>query len=256
MARYQVILAYDGSRFAGFQRQRRASRLPTVQDVFEEALRQLGWQGEKVLYAGRTDRGVHAFGQVVAFDFEWRHTAEAMQAALNACLPDDVAVQAVKACEPSFHPRYQALGRRYRYRLFCAETRQPLLERYAWRVWPAVEIEPMQMAARLICGIHDFGAFGSPLSARGSTQREVLFAGWKAWQEDGVASAWQFEIQANAFLYHMVRRLVAAMVAIGQKRLTLEQFQRALQGAAALPKVELAPPQGLTLMEVLYEHTR
>ncbi len=256
MARYQVILAYDGSRFAGFQRQRRASRLPTVQDVFEEALRQLGWEGEKVLYAGRTDRGVHAFGQVVAFDFEWRHTAEAMQAALNACLPDDVAVQAVKACEPSFHPRYQALGRRYRYRLFCAETRQPLLERYAWRVWPAVEIELMQMAARLICGKHDFGAFGSPLSARGSTQREVQFAGWKAWQEDGVASAWQFEIQANAFLYHMVRRLVAAMVAIGQKRLTLEQFQRALQGAAALPKVELAPPQGLTLMEVLYEHTR
>jgi tRNA pseudouridine38-40 synthase len=254
MARYQVILAYDGSRFAGFQRQRRASRLPTVQDVFEEALRKLGWQDETVLYAGRTDRGAHALGQVVAFDLEWRHPAQALQAALNACLPDDVAVQAVKACAPAFHPRYQARGRRYRYRLFCAETRQPLLERYAWRVWPAVEIEPMQMAARLILGKHDFGAFGSPLSERGSTQREVQFAGWKAWQEDGGLGAWQFDVQANAFLYHMVRRLVAAMVAIGQKRLTLEQFQRALQGEEVLPKVELAPPQGLTLMEVLYGH--
>lgn len=255
MARYQVILAYDGSRFAGFQRQRRARQLPTVQEVFEEALRKLGWQGEKMLYAGRTDLGVHALGQVVVFDLEWRHTAEALQAALNSCLPADVAVQAVKACEPSFHPRYQALGRHYRYRLFCAATRQPLLERYAWRVWPAVEIEPMQLAARLILGDHDFGAFGSPLSVRGSTQRQVQFAGWRAWQEDSVACAWQFDIQANAFLYHMVRRLVAAMVAIGQERLALEQFQRALQGEEALPKVELAPSQGLTLMEVLYGYT-
>lgn len=255
MARYQVILAYDGSRFAGFQRQRRARQLPTVQDVLEEALRKLAWQGEKVLYAGRTDRGVHASGQVVAFDLEWRHTAQALQAALNACLPGDVAVQAVKECAPAFHPRYQALGRRYRYRIFCAETRQPLLERYAWRVWPAVEIEPMQMAARLILGNHDFGAFGSALSLRGSTQREVQAAGWKAWQEDSVTCAWQFDVQANAFLYHMVRRLVATMVAIGQGRLTLEQFERALQGEEALPKVELAPPQGLTLMEVLYGHT-
>lgn len=252
MARYQVILAYDGSRFAGFQRQRRTYPSPTVQDLFEEALRKLGWRGEKVLYAGRTDRGVHALGQVVAFDLEWRHAAEALQAALNACLPGDIAVQKVSECASTFHPRYQALGRRYRYRLFCAETRQPLLERYAWRVWPAVEIEPMQSAARLIIGQHDFGAFGSPLSGRGSTQREVQFANWKAWQEDCVGSAWQFDVQANAFLYHMVRRLVAAMVAIGQKRLTLEQFQRALQGMDALPKVELAPPQGLTLMEVLY----
>lgn len=252
MARYQMILAYDGSRFVGFQRQRRARQLPTVQDVFEEALRKLGWQGEKVLYAGRTDRGVHALGQVVAFDLEWRHTAQALQAALNACLPEDVAVRAVKECASAFHPRYQALGRRYRYRLFCAETRQPLLERYAWRVWPAVEIEPMQMAARLILGNHDFGAFGSPLSVRGSTHREVQSAIWKAWQEESVTCAWQFDVQANAFLYHMVRRLVAAMVAIGQERLTLEQFQRALQGEQALPKVELAPPQGLILMEVLY----
>ncbi|PWH19745.1 MAG: tRNA pseudouridine(38-40) synthase TruA [Anaerolineae bacterium] len=252
MARYQVILAYDGSRFAGFQRQRRASQAPTVQGLLEEALRKLGWQGEKILYAGRTDRGVHAQGQVVAFDLEWKHAPQALQAALNAYLPNEVAVQAVKECLPTFHPRYQAIGRRYRYRLFCSETRQPLLERYAWRVWPVVEIEAMQNAAQLILGVHDFAAFGSPLSARGSTLRQVQSAAWRPWQEDGVMSAWQFDIQANAFLYHMVRRLVAAMVAIGQGRLTLEQFQGALQGETSVLKAELAPPQGLTLMEVLY----
>ncbi len=252
MARYQVILAYDGSRFAGFQRQKRSSQALTVQALLEEALRKLGWQGEKVLYAGRTDRGVHALGQVVAFDLEWAHSPQALQAALNAHLPTDIAVQSVQECMPSFHPRYQAKGRCYRYRLFCAESRCPLLERYAWRVWPEVAIEPMQTAARLILGSHDFAAFGSPLSARGGTQREVQFAAWKAWQEEGVSSAWQFEIRANAFLYHMVRRLVAAMVSIGQGRLTLEQFRCALQGDITVLKAQLAPAQGLTLMEVIY----
>lgn len=253
MARYQVILAYDGSRFAGFQRQKRSSQTLTVQSEIEAALRKLGWQGEKVLYAGRTDRGVHALGQVVAFDLAWAHPPQALQAALNANLPEDIAVQAVRECSPSFHPRYQAIGRRYRYRLFCAENRHPLLERYAWRVWPVVEVEPMQAAAQLIVGTHNFSAFGSPLSPLGGTQREVQLAYWRAWQEDGVTSAWQFEIQANAFLYHMVRRLVAAMVAIGQGRLTLEQFRRALHGETSMIKIELAPAQGLTLIEVLYK---
>ncbi len=255
MARYQLILAYDGSRFAGFQRQKRHRQALTVQQVLEEALRQLGWKDEKVLYAGRTDRGVHALGQVVAFDLEWAHPVQSLQAALNANLPPDVAVQAVKECSPSFHPRYQAVARRYRYRLFCAPSRHPLLERYAWRVWPAVEIDAMQAAAQVLVGTHDFRTFGSPLSGSGSTQREVHFAGWKAWQEDGLLSAWQFEIQANAFLYHMVRRLVATMVAIGQRRCSLEQLRRALQGETAAFKAELAPAQGLTLIEVLYRET-
>lgn len=252
MARYQAILAYDGTRFAGFQRQRRTNQLPTVQGLLEQALQKLGWRGERVLYAGRTDRGVHAFGQVVAFDLEWAHPPQALQAALNAHLPQDIAVREVRECLPTFHPRYQAVGRRYRYRLFCAENRNPLLERFAWRVWPEVEVERMQTAAQQLVGKHDFAAFGSPLSERGSTLREVHFARWRVWPEEGVVSAWQFEIQANAFLYHMVRRLVAAMVAIGQDRLPLELFQRALQGEAVHLKPELAPAHGLTLMEVLY----
>ncbi|GAB4477673.1 MAG: tRNA pseudouridine(38-40) synthase TruA [Anaerolineales bacterium] len=252
MARYQVILAYDGSRYAGFQRQKHSGHTLTVQGMFEETLRKLGWQGEKVLYAGRTDRGVHALGQVIAFDMEWVHSPQALQNALNALLPADIAVQAVKECFPSFHPRYHAVGRRYRYRLFCAESRHPLLERYAWRVWPAVQLDPMQTAAECILGLHDFIAFGTPLSSRGSTCREVQFAQWNAWLEDDVLSAWQFEIQANAFLYHMVRRLVAAMVAVGQGRLSLAQFQLALSGDVSAIKAELAPAQGLTLMEVLY----
>ena len=142
MARYQVILAYDGTFFKGYQRQAQAR---TVQAVVETALRQLGWRGRTVLSAGRTDTGVHASGQVIAFDLEWAHPAEELLRALNANLPEDVAAREIHEADLEFHPRYWAVSRRYRYRLFCQETRDPLRERYAWRVWPPVEMQPSRM---------------------------------------------------------------------------------------------------------------
>ncbi len=136
MARYQVILAYDGTDFAGSQRQAKSR---TVQGEFEKALQRLGWPGRSAMMAGRTDAGVHAAGQVAAFDFDWAHTPEELGRALNANLPADMAVHRVQAVPAEFHPRFDAASRRYRYRLFCRNSRDPLRERYAWRVWPAVD---------------------------------------------------------------------------------------------------------------------
>ncbi len=116
MARYQVILAYDGTHFVGFQRQGRSR---TVQGVVEAALRQLGWQGRAILSAGRTDTGVHAAGQVIAFDLDWTHPEKELGRAINANLPQDVAVRSVAPASPDFHPRFDATARRYRYHLFC-----------------------------------------------------------------------------------------------------------------------------------------
>ncbi len=252
MARYQAILAYDGTRFSGFQRQRRVNQLFTIQEVLEEALGKIGWKGEKILVSGRTDGGVHALGQVIAFDFEWAHSEEELCSALNAYLPEDVAVQRICLVPPNFHPRYQAVSRRYRYRLFFAERRNPLIERYAWRVWPSGDISLMQKAAEMFIGVHDFAGFGSPLRSGGSTVREVHYAGWSQWKDDEVSCGWQFEIQANAFLYHMVRRIVYAMVTVGQKGTTLEQIQMALEGQKGVKLGGLAPAKGLTLLEVRY----
>lgn len=252
MARYQAILAYDGTRFSGFQRQRKSDCSPTVQGVLEAALRKIGWKGEKILVSGRTDCGVHALGQVIAFDFEWSHSESDLLAALNANLPEDVAVQKVCIASANFHPRYQAVARRYRYRLFFAETRHPLAERYAWRVWPQGDISLMQKAAEMFTGVHDFAGFGSPLRSGGSTVRDVHHASWSAWNDDEIPCGWQFEIQANAFLYHMVRRIVAAMVNVGQKTATLEQIQMALDRQEGINLGGLAPAKGLTLMEVQY----
>lgn len=250
MARYKLILAYDGTNFQGFQRQRQkksAVSSRTVQDVVETALLKLGWQGGTVMAAGRTDSGVHASGQVVAFDLEWGHSLEELQRALNANLPRDVAARSLTCVEENFHPRYDAQARRYSYRLFCDPVRDPLQERFAWRLWPAVEYDLMEKAARLLVGTHDFAAFGSPPHRGGSTVRTVLEAAWHR-----EAAFLVFEIAANAFLYHMVRRLVFQQVDIGQGKANLEILSRRLEGPPADPQQGLAPPQGLTLVEVEY----
>jgi tRNA pseudouridine38-40 synthase len=250
MARYQAVIAYDGTEFAGFQRQL-GQESRTVQGEVEAVLRQLGWQGQKLLGAGRTDTGVHAAGQVIAFDLEWAHPLESLQAALNAGLPPDVAVMAVRTTRPDFHPRYDAASRRYQYRIFCRAGRDPLRERYSWRVWPGVDIERMKAAAALLVGEHDFAAFGTPPKAERSTVRTVYSAEWRP--GDSLEPVeWKFEIVANAFLYHMVRRLVYVLAAIGQGRLEVSAFRQALEEPPQLPLQGLAPPQGLTLMEVLY----
>lgn len=244
MARYQVILAYDGTDFSGFQRQAKAR---TVQGVFEAALRKLNWQDRTILSAGRTDTGVHAVGQVVAFDLDWSHTPEDLMHALNAHLPVDVAVRSVSLVQAGFHPRYQAVSRGYRYCIFCDAVRHPLRERFAWRVWPVVDISLLEQAAYFLRGRHNFAAFGTPPRSKGSTVRTVFTA---LWRSNGVDLV--FEIVADAFLYHMVRRTVALQVEIGQGKKNPEVIQEYLEGQIASPVQGLAPPQGLVLFEVGY----
>jgi tRNA pseudouridine38-40 synthase len=249
MERYQVILAYDGTQFLGFQRQGKGR---TVQGVVETVLRQLGWQERTILAAGRTDAGVHASGQVISFDLEWAHPADALQRALNALLPPDVAVGAIRVTYPDFHPCYDAVSRRYRYCIYCQPERNPLKERYAWRVWPAPQVNLLRESASHLTGTHDFAAFGTPPRTRGTTVRTVFCADW---QENG--SEFEFEISASAFLYHMVRRLVSFLVPIGQGRTVIEDVQRSLlpTGKDFLVK-GLAPAQGLSLVEVCYPEDR
>ena len=245
MARYQVILAYDGTQFMGYQRQH-ASAGRTVQGEIEAALRRLGWTERTIYSAGRTDTGVHASGQVIAFDLDWSHSGDALQRAMNAELPGDIAAQSVVTAPPDFHPRYAAAARCYHYHLFCQENRNPLRERYAWRVWPSVELQLLQAAARSLVGEHDFSAFGAPTRPGGATIRSVLQADWHA-EENGLT----FVVVANAFLYHMVRRLVYLQVQIGQGRLDLSEFQQGVNIARAQTS-GLALANGLVLYQVIY----
>jgi tRNA pseudouridine38-40 synthase len=249
MARYQVILAYDGAEFFGSQRQ---ANKRTVQGELEKALRELGWSGRSVLLAGRTDTGVHASGQVAVFDLDWEHADEDLLRALNANLPADMAVRELHIVSPKFHPRFDATSRCYRYRLFCGQVRDPLREKFAWRVWPEIDGTVFQDVALLFLGQHDFAAYGTPPRAGGSTVRIVMNAFWRAKEDE-----WHFEVQANAFLYRMVRRLVFVQVAVAQGKISVEAVAGSLaKQTEALVRSELpsglAPAHGLTLIGVTY----
>lgn len=248
MAHYKVILAYDGTQFQGYQRQGPVRR--TVQAEVEKALRGLGWQGKAVLSSGRTDTGVHAAGQVVSFELDWDHSSNDLVHALNASLPGDVAAREASLVDAGFHPRYNAVERCYRYRIYLSPLRDPLRERFAWRVWPAPNADRLRAAAELLHGSHDFAAFGNPPKPGGSTVRIIYGADW---QPEG--DELRFTIRGNAFLYHMVRRLVYVQVQVGQNRLNLDEMETGLRSARPLPP-GLAPAHGLVLMEVRYAESR
>ena len=243
MAHYKLILAYEGSQYAGFQRQ---ARKITVQSMVEDALRKLGWQGRSIMAAGRTDSGVHALGQVVSFNFDWKHGVFKLMKAMNAHLPADIAVQDVAEVPWEFHPRYDALRREYRYRLYFQSQRDPLRDAFAWRLDREPNLALMNEAAALMKGSHDFKAFGRALKEDGSTTREIFEADWKR-----VGDEQHFRIIGNAFLYHMVRRIVYVIVKVGLEELPLEIVQKGLcEGDTGI--VSLAPARGLCLMRVVY----
>ena len=253
MARYQLTLAYDGTDFFGSQRQ--ANRR-TVQGELERALCNLRWTGRSVLMSGRTDTGVHATGQIAAFDLDWPHSEAELIGALNALLPFDMAVHEARMAHPAFHPRFDAIARRYRYTLFCQPLRDPIRERFAWRVWPLIRTELLSETAALLLGMHDFSAFGSPTTPRGSTVRTVMKAEWSQPRE--AEDEWHFEVQADAFLYRMVRKLVFVQVAAAQGKVSAGRIAASLANPeSAAAKTEkfpagLAPAHGLTLVEVAY----
>jgi len=252
MARYQLTLAYDGTDFFGSQRQ--ASKR-TVQGELEKALCTLGWSGRSVLIAGRTDTGVHATGQVAAFDLQWSHSEEELVRALNAVLPTDMAGYQARMVSTKFHPRFDAISRCYRYRLFCQPLRDPIRERFAWRVWPSISAEVLARVAKLFHGTHDFSAFGSPTTPRGGTVRTVMKAEWSP--SRAVEDEWYFDVQADAFLYRMVRRLVFIQVVVAQGKASAEAVARPLTEPVSVGRQSrlpagLAPAQGLTLVEVAY----
>ena len=252
MARYQLTLAYDGTDFFGSQRQAKSR---TVQGELERALRKLEWTGSSVILAGRTDTGVHATGQVASVDLDWSHPDSALVRALNAALPADLSVKEARIVPAKFHPRFDAQSRCYRYRLFCQPLRDPIRERFAWRVWPVVDPDILASAAKLFHGPHDFSAFGSPTTPKGGTVRTIMKAEWIQAEQD----EWYFEVQADAVLYRMVRRLVFVQVAVAQGKFSTEVIARSLvQQAKAESRSEfpgsLAPAHGLTLVEVKYPH--
>lgn len=248
MARYRATVAYDGTAYLGFQRQ--AGDAPTIQAALEKAIAETVRAPVTVLAAGRTDTGVHATGQVIAFDAVWKHRDAALLKAVNAALPEDIVLQDLVQTREDFHPRFDARTRVYTYTVLQAEVRDPLLRYRAWQIRGLLDEDAMRRAGRLIIGAHDFAAFGSPPQGE-STLRVVYRSEWRtAPRERGVI--WTYTIEANAFLQHMVRRIVGLLVDVGLGRRTVDEFERLFRSARLAKAVRLAPPQGLVLERVTY----
>ena len=209
--RYRAQVEYDGTAYFGFQRQREEQ--PTIQGELEKAISRLSGQKVTVLGAGRTDSGVHAWGQVIAFDLEWRHDEDALLRAMNAHLPPDIAIQTVVVAAASFHPRYDARRRAYEYVIYNAPVRSAHRRQRAWQVsWP-LDVERMNDAAAVLIGSHDFATFGQPPAGE-NTVRHVYRAEWQRQDTELI-----FFIEANAFLYRMVRSLVGTLVEVGNGKI-------------------------------------
>lgn len=243
--RFQVRISYDGTEFHGSQYQ---PELRTVQGELEKGLPKIGWNGKSVLFAGRTDAGVHAAGQVIAIDLDWKHSEKELLKAINAVLPQDISAVEIKRTKVDFHPRYQALSREYHYQIKNSPTRDPLQERYLWRVWPELDVKLMEKASRHLIGSHDFAAFGKAHQPGGSTVREISKAVWRS-----AGSKLVFELEGNAFLYHMVRHIVAVLVQIGQGKESEDSLKKYLDNPGGPEAQGLAPAQGLSLVEVKYQ---
>jgi tRNA pseudouridine38-40 synthase len=237
--RYSARVEYDGTDFAGFQVQP-GSR--TVQGELERALARLS-AGSRVRVdgAGRTDAGVHAREQVIAFTYAGRLDASDLEAALAALLPADLAIGRLRRVAAGYKPRYRATRREYRYVIWNG-PRSPLRERYALGVREPLDIEQMQRAARVFVGEHDFSAFG------GADRQPVRTLHRVEVRRQGRLVT--IDVVGTAFLRQMVRRMVAALLRVGRGQATMDEVREALAGTEPAFDGETAPAKGLTLWRV------
>ncbi|MGD2146456.1 MAG: tRNA pseudouridine(38-40) synthase TruA [Anaerolineae bacterium] len=254
--RVRALVAYDGTDYSGFQRQVGA---PTVQETLETALAEVTQESVSIWAAGRTDAGVHAQGQVIAFETAWRHGVEDLQRAMNAVLPVDTAVRELEVARSDFHPRYDARSRRYRYLVYSAPIRSPIARRFSLHMPYPLDVGVMQRAADMLVGEQDFATFGQAPQGE-ATVRRVTSSVWGDATRSccgsvggrGEGRFLAFDIEANAFLYRMVRSIVGTLLDVGQGRMSVGDFEEALQSCERGQAGRTAAPHGLYLVHVNY----
>jgi tRNA pseudouridine38-40 synthase len=243
--RLRFIVSYDGTDYLGWQYQPQG---PTIQGVCQEALGKILGEEIKVIGAGRTDSGVHALGQAAHFDTFSKLPCAAMERALNAGLPFDIRVRSFAEADSSFHARYSARSRLYRYNIVdIALPEAPILMRTSWVRRTDIDFGLLEECAGLLSGEHDFYTFSKKGGNKSSHLCRVASAVWK--KDPGYLT---FEISADRFLHGMVRMLIGGMVAVAEGRAEKKDFFAALNMPGRWLRAEPAPACGLFLMHVEY----
>jgi len=243
--RIKLTLHYDGAGFFGWQVQ---PGVRTVQAELESALSRLTDRPITAIAAGRTDRGVHATGQVASALVPEKWTAPALLRALNAVLPDDVWIASAVEVPPTFHARYDAVSRSYVYRVGTnAEAFSPFERRWCWPLRDPLPLAALQDAADRFVGTHSFIAFAKTGQPERGDMCTVTVANWSRWD-----CGMQFDVTANRFLHHMVRYMVGTMVDVALGRRPATDIDKLLTDRGDLETSPPAPPEGLFLSHVEY----
>jgi tRNA pseudouridine38-40 synthase len=237
-------VAYDGTAYAGWQIQ---ARDPTIQGRLMEAVAEMEGQPTKVYGAGRTDAGVHARGQGASFLTHSTIPTRGYLLGLNALLPDDIAVLEVAELGADFHARFSAQGKHYRYSIWNAPTRQPLITRFAWHRFKPLDDEAMARAGRHLEGEHDFDAFRAADCERENAVRRL----WRVEVTRHANLVW-IDVEGTAFLKQMVRNIAGSLVEVGLGKKPPDWIAEVLASGDRRRAGPTAPPQGLCLERVYY----
>ena len=249
MRRFRLTVEYDGTDYAGFQWQ--PSPLRTVQAELETAIAKVSGVTMRVHGAGRTDTGVHALGQVVHFDTDWAIPVERIAFAINGELPRDIVVRNAKIVDTSFHARFSATSRTYRYTLWKGEQRSAIFDRFAWHIRLPLDTPAMRRAAAELTGTHDYATFGLPDEPGKSTLRHM--DGWEFDERDRFL---HLTVRGNAFLRSQVRAFIGTLVSVGLGKLNIADVVRIRDSRDRVFCPTIAPARGLTLLRVRYDGTR
>lgn len=258
MPNFKFTIAYDGSPFVGWQRQAAGE---SIQGVLEDVLARFAGAPVTLHGAGRTDAGVHALGQVASARLNTALDESTFARALNAQLPEAIRILRVERVEESFHARFSATSKTYRYLLATGDTALPFTRVFAWHVPERLDVMAMRRAARLLVGRHDFSAFRSTGGGTADSTRTVSRAEVLTIAEGGPLWGVQLpmvavEVAADGFLRHMVRAIVGTLLEVGRGWRSPESVGLLVSGADRAQAGPTAPPHGLFLVRVDYDQGR
>jgi tRNA pseudouridine38-40 synthase len=248
MRTLKLTIAYDGTRYAGWQVQTRSSQRPTIQGTIERVLSRILRESVKVVGSGRTDAGVHALSQVAHVKTRSVATCERLLRSLNQLLPPDIAVTRVEEVKDTFHARFSASQKRYRYRVFTGSVVPPFIRPYVHQARAPLNLALMRREAAALKGRHDFRAFARARWEKDATIRTITGVQLRR-RGDEI----HLEIEGNGFLHTMVRSVAGTLLDIGRGRLPPGTMRRMLVTGERRLAGTTAPPRGLALVFVAYE---
>lgn len=245
-----LMVAYDGTNYNGFQWQS-PPRL-AVQNVLEMKLEKIFGDKIELAAAGRTDAGVHAFGQVVNFFTDGRIELEKIPIAAQSVLPADIVVRAAREVDKNFSALHSAKSKIYLYRILRGEVSNPFVNRFAWHIFRPLDTEAMRAALKILIGTHDFSSFKAAGGAPNMSPVREIFSADLFTEKFFGEELLTIKIHASGFLYHMARNIVALTVAVGRKKITLAEFQKIFDARDRSLVPATAPARGLCLQKVFY----